>query len=238
MVIGLSGGIDSAITAAIAVEALGPENVMGVGMPGPYSSEGSLSDARDMAKAAAASASRRSRSSTPTRTVVRALAPLFEGLGPDVTEENIQARCRGVILMAISNKTGKLVLTTGNKSELAVGYCTLYGDMVGGLAVISDVPKTLVYELARWPTTAARSRGPSRSRCSPSRRRRSCGRTRRTPTRCRPTRSSTRSCASTRPVYIEERTYRCLRLPSELVARWLRETPRLAQEDLRSWSTA
>jgi NAD+ synthase (glutamine-hydrolysing) len=147
-VVGLSGGIDSAITATIAVEALGADNVMGVAMPGPYSSEHSLSDARDLAARLGI------RLETVSivegyETALRALAQVFEGRGPDVTEENIQARLRGLTLMAISNKLGAMVLTTGNKSELAVGYCTLYGDMAGGLAVISDVPKTMVYPLSR-----------------------------------------------------------------------------------------
>ncbi|MGD0201453.1 MAG: NAD+ synthase, partial [Bryobacteraceae bacterium] len=146
--LGLSGGIDSSLTAVIAVDAVGPENVLGVGMPGPYSSEGSLTDARALA------ANLGIRFEVVPITGVydgylSALEPLLAGTRPDVTEENLQARIRGSILMALSNKWGSLVLTTGNKSELAVGYCTLYGDMCGGLAVISDVPKTLVYELAR-----------------------------------------------------------------------------------------
>ena len=147
-VIGLSGGIDSSITAAIAVDALGAENVLGVAMPGPYSSDHSLADARETA------AQLGIRLETVSivegyETALRSLAPVFEGREPDVTEENIQARLRGLTLMAISNKLGAMVLTTGNKSEIAVGYCTLYGDMVGGLGVISDVPKTMVYKLAR-----------------------------------------------------------------------------------------
>jgi NAD+ synthase (glutamine-hydrolysing) len=148
VLIGLSGGIDSSLTAAIAVQAVGRENVTGVAMPGPYSSEHSVTDARAMAenlgihfeKAAITPAYER---------VIEELKPLFGGRAPDATEENIQARLRGLTLMALSNKTGAMVLTTGNKSEIAVGYCTLYGDMVGGLAVISDVPKTMVYALAR-----------------------------------------------------------------------------------------
>ena len=148
VVIGLSGGIDSSLTAVLAVDALGSENVTGIGMPGPYSSEGSVSDARAMAEALEIRFELVS--ITPAyETFVETLAPLFAGREPDVTEENIQARLRGATLMAFSNKFGALTLTTGNKSELAVGYCTLYGDMVGGLAVISDVPKTLVYELCR-----------------------------------------------------------------------------------------
>jgi NAD+ synthase/NAD+ synthase (glutamine-hydrolysing) len=148
VLVGLSGGIDSAVVAAIAVEALGAQNVLGVGMPGPYSSEGSLRDARLLAKNLGIKFL-----SLPVAPVFKAyreaLAPAFEGLAEDVTEENLQARIRGNYLMAMSNKFGALLLTTGNKSELAVGYCTLYGDMAGGLAVISDVPKIMVYELAR-----------------------------------------------------------------------------------------
>src|SRR5580658_6280615 len=148
VLIGLSGGIDSSLTAAVAVEAVGRENVTGVGMPGPYSSEHSVTDAREMAERFGIRFEMVS-----IRGVydgfVEELAPLFTGRAPDVTEENLQSRLRGVTLMALSNKTGALVLTTGNKSELAVGYCTLYGDMCGGLAVISDVPKTMVYSLSR-----------------------------------------------------------------------------------------
>ncbi len=148
VLIGLSGGIDSSLTAAIAVEAVGKENVTGVGMPGPFSSEHSLTDARAMAQCLGIRFETISIGAV-CDTFERELAPIFDGLPRDVTEENLQSRARGVTLMAISNKTGALVLTTGNKSELAVGYCTLYGDMCGGLAVISDVPKTLVYELSR-----------------------------------------------------------------------------------------
>jgi NAD+ synthase/NAD+ synthase (glutamine-hydrolysing) len=148
VLIGLSGGIDSALTAAIAVEAVGRENVTGVGMPGPYSSDHSLTDARELAERLGIRFEVVRITSTYER-VLDELAPLFEGRKPDVTEENLQSRLRGLTLMALSNKTGALVLTTGNKSEIAVGYCTLYGDMCGGLAVISDVPKTLVYRLAR-----------------------------------------------------------------------------------------
>jgi NAD+ synthase/NAD+ synthase (glutamine-hydrolysing) len=148
VLIGLSGGIDSSLTAAIAVDAVGKENVTGVGMPGPYSSEGSVSDARAMAERLGIRFEMSSITGVYDR-FLEALQPLFRGAPADVTEENLQSRLRGVTLMALSNKTGALVLTTGNKSELAVGYCTLYGDMCGGLAVISDVPKTLVYELSR-----------------------------------------------------------------------------------------
>jgi NAD+ synthase (glutamine-hydrolysing) len=148
VLIALSGGIDSALTAAIAVEAVGRENVTGVGMPGPYSSDHSLIDAREMAERLGIRFEVVRITGTYDR-VLEELAPLFEGRKPDVTEENLQSRLRGLTLMALSNKTGALVLTTGNKSEIAVGYCTLYGDMCGGLAVISDVPKTLVYPLSR-----------------------------------------------------------------------------------------
>jgi NAD+ synthase/NAD+ synthase (glutamine-hydrolysing) len=148
VLIGLSGGIDSSLTAAIAVEAVGRENVTGVGMPGPYSSEGSVTDAREMAVRLGIRFELVSISTVYDR-FLGELSPLFNGRAPDVTEENLQSRLRGVTLMALSNKTGALVLTTGNKSEIAVGYCTLYGDMCGGLAVISDVPKTMVYSLSR-----------------------------------------------------------------------------------------
>jgi NAD+ synthase (glutamine-hydrolysing) len=148
VLIGLSGGIDSALTAALAVEAVGKENVTGVGMPGPYSSEHSLTDAREMAIRLGIQFEVVSISGVYQR-FLQELAPLFEDRTEGVTEENLQSRLRGVTLMALSNKSGALVLTTGNKSELAVGYCTLYGDMCGGLAVISDVPKTMVYSLSR-----------------------------------------------------------------------------------------
>ncbi len=146
-VLGLSGGVDSALVAALAVAALGPENVQGVAMPSRFSSDHSLADARALA------ANLRIGLSVieiePMHAAFeRSLQPHFAGRPPDVTEENIQARVRGALLMALSNKLGSLLLTTGNKSELAVGYCTLYGDMAGGLAVISDVPKTMVYQLA------------------------------------------------------------------------------------------
>jgi NAD+ synthase (glutamine-hydrolysing) len=149
VVIGLSGGIDSALTAAIAADALGKENVTGIAMPSQYSSEHSIKDARELA------------CKLGIRFEViaigdifagyrKALGQLFAGMPEDVAEENIQSRIRGNILMAFSNKFGALVLTTGNKSEVGVGYCTLYGDMVGGLGVISDVPKTMVYDLSRY----------------------------------------------------------------------------------------
>jgi NAD+ synthase (glutamine-hydrolysing) len=148
VLIGLSGGIDSALTAALAVEAVGKENVTGVGMPGPYSSEHSLTDAREMAARLGIRFEVIAITGVYER-FLKELAPLFQGKSEGVTEENLQSRLRGVTLMALSNKSGALVLTTGNKSELAVGYCTLYGDMCGGLAAISDVPKTMVYSLSR-----------------------------------------------------------------------------------------
>jgi NAD+ synthase/NAD+ synthase (glutamine-hydrolysing) len=154
VIVALSGGIDSALTAAIAVDAVGKENVIGVGMPGPYSSEHSVIDARDLARNLGIRFEL-----IPIKdqydAFLNVLEPLFTpeklfaGASLGVTEENLQSRLRGVTMMALSNKWGALVLTTGNKSELAVGYCTLYGDMCGGLAVISDVPKTLVYSLSR-----------------------------------------------------------------------------------------
>ena len=148
-IIGLSGGIDSALTAAIAADAVGPSNVIGVGMPGPYSSQGSIDDACTLAKNLGIRFEK-----LPITQVFGAyreiLREVFRGREEDATEENIQSRSRGTMLMALSNKFGAIVLSTGNKSELGVGYCTLYGDMVGGLAVISDVPKTLVYRLARF----------------------------------------------------------------------------------------
>ena len=149
VVIGLSGGIDSALTAAIAVAALGPDRVHTVAMPSRFSSDHSLTDAASLARSLGVD-----HRVIPIERVHRAmedeLGPHFADRAPDVTEENIQARVRGSILMALSNKFGWLLLTTGNKSELGVGYCTLYGDMCGGLAVISDVPKTMVYSLARY----------------------------------------------------------------------------------------
>jgi len=149
VVLGLSGGIDSALTAIIAVDALGKENVIGVGMPGPYSSQGSVDDAAALAHNLGIQFEV-VRIGEIFGSYLHALQPVFANRPADVTEENVQARIRGALLMAMSNKFGALVLTTGNKSEIGVGYCTLYGDMCGGLAVISDVPKTLVYRLARY----------------------------------------------------------------------------------------
>ncbi len=148
-VLGLSGGIDSALVAYLAAIALGAENVHGVSLPSEFSSKGSLDDARQLAKNLGIRYD-----VIPIQTAFECakaqLKPVFAGKPEDCAEENIQARLRGVLLMALSNKFGSLLLTTGNKSELAVGYCTLYGDMCGGLAVISDVPKTMVYRLAKW----------------------------------------------------------------------------------------
>jgi NAD+ synthase/NAD+ synthase (glutamine-hydrolysing) len=165
VIIGLSGGIDSALTAAIAVDAVGKENVIGVGMPGPYSSEHSVTDARDLANNLGIRFELIPIASQYSA-FIDVLDPLFDGSPIGVTEENLQSRLRGVTLMALSNKWGALVLTTGNKSELAVGYCTLYGDMCGGLAVISDVPKTLVYSLARV-ANQRHSSGPGASSAIP-----------------------------------------------------------------------
>ena len=148
-VLGLSGGVDSALTAAVAAEALGSERVLGVLMPSPYSSRGSIDDA--LALAAQLGLETLTLPIEPAmRVMEQTLAPAFAGRPRDVTEENIQARIRGNLLMALSNKRGALLLTTGNKSEISVGYCTLYGDMSGGLGVIADVPKTMVYRVSRW----------------------------------------------------------------------------------------
>ena len=148
-VLGLSGGIDSAVTACIAVAALGKENVRGISLPSQFSSQHSLDDARVLAERLGIQYD-----IVPIKKAFEItkeqLQPLFAGKPEDTTEENLQARLRGVTLMALSNKFGSLLLTTGNKSEIAVGYCTLYGDMAGGLAVISDVPKTMIYQLAKW----------------------------------------------------------------------------------------
>jgi NAD+ synthetase len=215
VLIGLSGGIDSSLTAAIAVEAVGRENVTGVGMPGPFSSDHSVRDARDMAERLGIRFEMVGISAICER-FEQELAPLFVGRPRDVTEENLQSRARGVVLMALSNKTGALVLTTGNKSELAVGYCTLYGDMCGGLAVISDVPKTMVYMLTRIANVRHKNAIPET--CSPSRLRPSCARIKRIPIRCRITRcsiasSKPMSSSTARPAEIA----RELELPIELV---------------------
>ena len=149
VLLGLSGGIDSALTAAIAADAMGPENVLAVLMPSVYSSQGSIDDSLELVRNLGIQ-SRVLSIAEIMQTYSHTLAPVFEGLPADVTEENIQSRIRGNLLMALSNKFGSLLLTTGNKSELAVGYCTLYGDMNGGLAVIADLPKMMVYRVSRW----------------------------------------------------------------------------------------
>ena len=149
VVLGLSGGIDSALVACLAADALGAERVNVAVMPSPYSSTATQDDARALAKALGAKTHEYAIQSTMDA-YMQTLRPDFEGLAPDLTEENLQARIRGNLLMALSNKFGWLVLTTGNKSEMSVGYTTLYGDLAGGFAVIKDVPKTLVYRLARW----------------------------------------------------------------------------------------
>ncbi|MBT9148813.1 MAG: Glutamine-dependent NAD(+) synthetase [Dehalococcoidia bacterium] len=154
VVMGLSGGVDSSLVAAIAVDALGPENVIGVSMPSRYSSEGSKTDAQLLSENLGIEMK-----VIPIEEAMQGylnmLAGPFAGTQTGIAEENLQARVRGNILMALSNKFGWLVLTTGNKSEIACGYCTLYGDMAGGFAVIKDVPKTLVYELAGYKNSRA-----------------------------------------------------------------------------------
>lgn len=147
--LGLSGGIDSALTAAIATEALGSGNVHGLTMPSPFSSRGSVEDSFELARNLGIRCDEVS-ITRPFEAIKEAMRPVFDGKPEDVTEENMQARIRGIYLMALSNKENHLLLTTGNKSEMAVGYCTIYGDMNGGLAVISDLPKTRVYQVARW----------------------------------------------------------------------------------------
>lgn len=149
VLLGMSGGIDSALTLAVAVEALGAERVQTVMMPSPYTAQISLEDAQQMARGLGVDYQIIDIWPTYQR-FIEALAPSFSGRAEDTTEENIQARVRGTLLMALSNKTGRLVLTTGNKSELTTGYCTLYGDMAGGFAVLKDVAKTLVYQLSEW----------------------------------------------------------------------------------------
>ena len=147
--VGLSGGIDSALVAVIAAQALGAENILAIGMPSQYSSTGSVEDSRQLAENLGIRFE-----ILPIGPIFHqftsTLEPLFTGFAPDLTEENLQSRIRGTLLMALSNKFSSLVLTTGNKSEMSVGYCTLYGDMVGALAVIGDLLKTRVYELCRW----------------------------------------------------------------------------------------
>jgi NAD+ synthetase len=149
VVLGLSGGIDSALTAVLAARALGPESVTGIAMPSRYTADMSNEDAAVLAERLAIHFH-----TIPIEAIfsayLAALEPIFRGRKPDVTEENLQARIRGMLLMAFSNKTGALLLSTGNKSELATGFCTLYGDMAGGLAAIGDLSKTAVYALSRW----------------------------------------------------------------------------------------
>jgi len=168
VLLGISGGIDSALTAAIAARALGPDKVLGVAMPTRFSSKGSMDDAQALVDNLGIDY-RVIPVDEIFQSYLDGLAEVFEGTEPDVTEENIQARIRGGVLMALSNKFGQLVLTTGNKSEVAVGYATLYGDMAGGLAVISDVPKTLVYDIARhlnpMPSSIGLSRDTSNATC-------------------------------------------------------------------------
>jgi NAD+ synthetase len=165
-VLGLSGGVDSAVVAVIAVDALGAENVVGVSMPSPYSSRGSVDDALALARNLGINCLEIP--ITNAFAVFKAqFSEIFKGLPENETEENMQPRLRAMTLMALSNKFGHLLLTTGNKSELAVGYCTMYGDMAGGLAVISDVPKTMVYELVRWINSDYASRGGRRREIIP-----------------------------------------------------------------------
>ena len=187
--LGLSGGIDSALVAVIAVDALGADRVSCVVMPSPYSSTETQADARKLARSLGVELLELE--IAPAMAVYdETLAGIFAGRPADLAEENIQARIRGNLLMALSNKFGWLVLTTGNKSEMSVGYSTLYGDSAGGFAVIKDCEKTLVYRLARH-------RGGIPGRSSTDRRRPSCATTSATTTRCRATTSSTRSSAAT-----------------------------------------
>ena len=190
VVIGLSGGIDSALTAAIAVGALGADRVHGVSMPSRYSSEGTRSDARRLAESLGIDFRE-----IPIEPMVEAfgaaLAPSFAGREPDLTEENLQARIRGTLLMALSNKFGWLVIATGNKSELSVGYSTLYGDLAGGFALLKDVYKTDVFRLVAAAERAGRPRADPGVDHRARRRAPSCAPTSATRTRCRRTRSST-----------------------------------------------
>ena len=155
VVLGLSGGIDSALTAAVAVDALGADQVHCVMMPSPYTSQDSLEDAAAVRAAARRASCAASISSRRWRPSAAMLAPSFAGRAPDITEENIQSRARGMTLMALSNKFGWMVLSTGNKSEMSVGYATLYGDMCGGYAVLKDVYKMTVFALSRWRNAAS-----------------------------------------------------------------------------------
>ena len=198
--LGLSGGIDSALTAALAVDALGKDKVVGVAMPSRFSSEHSVDDAKALAENLGIEFH-----IVPIKPIHDAYEQIArtassKAAQTDVTEENLQARIRGALLMAFSNKFNHLLLTTGNKSEIAVGYCTLYGDMCGGLAVISDVPKTTVYELSQFINVRGRPRRDPAKQHHQSRPAPSCGRTRPTRIRCHPTMCSMRSCIE----YVEE----------------------------------
>ena len=153
--LGLSGGIDSALTLAIAVDALGADKVHAVMMPSDFTASISVDDAREMAHLVGVEYTEIAIKSLFEQYITK-LAPQFSGLPQDATEENLQARIRGMLLMAMSNKFGSIVVTTGNKSEMAVGYCTLYGDMAGGFALLKDVPKTLVYRLSHYRNTLSR----------------------------------------------------------------------------------
>ena len=165
VLLGLSGGIDSALTCAVACEALGPDNVMGVALPSPYTSKESIEDAQNLAENLGIRFELVPISDT-FAAFCQTLTPLFAGLAEDVTEQNIQARTRGTLLMAMANKFGALLLSTGNKSEMAVGYCTLYGDMCGALSVLSDVPKQMVYALSKF-VNRDQERIPARSISKP-----------------------------------------------------------------------
>ena len=187
--LGLSGGIDSALTLAVAVDALGADKVHAVMMPSRYTADISVTDSRDMVNRLGVKYDE-IEIWPMYESFVQALAPSFAGLAEDTTEENLQARIRGTLLMALSNKSGKLVLTTGNKSEMTTGYCTLYGDMAGGFAVLRTWPRPWCSNCAAGAICKARS---SRNASSPGRRRPSCGRTRPTRTACRPTRCWTPS---------------------------------------------
>ena len=197
VLLGLSGGVDSALTAAIAAEAMGPENVLGVMMPSIYSSQGSVDDSVELARNLGIRTLQLPIGGI-MKTYDETLADAFQGLPPDVTEENIQSRIRGNLLMALSNKFGSLLLTTGNKSEMSVGYCTLYGDMNGGLAVIADLPKMMVYRVSRWRNQ--RQAGYSGSDPHEGAFGRAASRTKPTRTACRHTNCSTRfwSCTWSR----------------------------------------
>ncbi len=202
VVLGISGGIDSALVACLAADALGPERVTATVMPSRYSSSGTQGDARELAARLGVQTHELPIERGDGRLRAGARGACSPGAEPDLTEENLQARIRGNLLMALSNRFGWLVLTTGNKSEMSVGYTTLYGDLAGGFAVIKDVPKTLVYRLCRWRNSpaalagtrdGARRRARSLTRSSSGHRRPSCGTTSVTRTRCRHTRCSTGS---------------------------------------------